>query len=613
MKAQASFILILGLLFIIVIVIYYASYGFSPPPDQGGEKLLVEQMIDGIITSGSETILKAMEMQGGYLVPPEESVSFAYVGVPYWQICQNDISPTYEEIEERIETGISYFVNENIQDIRDFFGKNLSISNVSRADVNIVGNKMDVSVYMTTRFEGQVIKQPYRVSIPTNIKQLLDFANDTITEINKDPSQGGRFFETFTITSLYNSRYLPTFGLMTECGESLFLSSSEISNHLKMLAVHTMTHTRWWEESNIEYYYGINQVNGKQYQNLKPRLLFPDGFDVNSQSSISLKNDQWFAKYPIPIRICMSVYNIKYDLSYPIVINLNDSETGYDFNFAVYVNVDEMRAGDCENVSDIDLEDKCEDTECNASIRVKDCSGNPISGAKAYFSGCMIGESDSSGLIQDKIPCGSGELFITHSKDYDYISKTESSGNLNGVDYSLCKINELTVQINERSIIGSSGLDTCHPCTEPTDCVGIVDRKTCELSPPGNCAFIIFKSLESGQEYMLVNNDLNLPDECSDQEYFTSHPDICLKCSSMEIQGFYLPTGNYELTASLFNPISNKNMGYLKSNMNILETSTQVTINVPNFGIPSDNSYESQNSCGISALRSCGKDPLVVT
>ncbi|MCK4496869.1 MAG: hypothetical protein KAU24_01640, partial [Candidatus Aenigmarchaeota archaeon] len=81
MRAQASFILIIGILLVIAIVIYYASQGFVSPPVVGEEQKMVQEMIEGIITSGTELSLRAIELQGGYLIPPNESVAFMNMGV----------------------------------------------------------------------------------------------------------------------------------------------------------------------------------------------------------------------------------------------------------------------------------------------------------------------------------------------------------------------------------------------------------------------------------------------------------------------------------------------------------------------------------------------------
>lgn len=615
MRAQSSIIMLLGFLFLIAIVIYYASYGFTPdnlPTGVGEEQMMVQEMIEGIITSGTELSLKAMELQGGYIIPPEDSsVAFTYIGVPYWQVCQNDISPTHEEIKERFMGAIKFYVNENIQHIKDFFGKNLSISNVTRVDVDILDKRIDVAVYMPTRLEGSVMRQPYRTSVPTNFKQLFDFAKDTITEINKDPAQGGRFMETFTISSIYRSRYLPTFGMMTECGEILFLTPQHISENLEILAAHTIAHTTWWEEPQPDYY-GITTVNGKEYKNLEPTMAFPDGFKVTSPTSIQLKNDKWLARFPVPIRICLFVYNIKYNLGYPVVINLNDSETGYDFNFAIYVNVDDMLPGDCDVIPTVTGTDPCADPQCNANIKVEDCSGNPLSGAEAYMGACLIGTSDANGIIEGPIQCGTDDLYIRHSSDYDYFSGTVSSSSLVDATYKLCKINDLTVQFSEKSILGHIGDEVCHPCASPTDCSDTPDRYTCDDIITNNCAFMTVTSIETGDivAQLTNHNPDDMPDECEDFEYIRAHPDICLKCSSTEITGQRIPVGNYDVTITLMDQSTSKHMGYLQTNLNLLETTTHLTVNVPNFGIPTS-TPEPQNYCGISRLGGCGIEPLV--
>ncbi len=621
MRAQASFILIIALLFLIAVVIYYASQflDISPVPSGVGEEhKMVQEMVEGIITSSTELSLLAMSAQGGYLIPPDESVALTYIGVPYWQICQNDISPTTEEIKERFREAITYYVNSRTDDIEEFFGKNLTLEDVSRVDVNLLDNKIDIAVYMPTKLQGYPIRQPYRISVPTKFKQLFDFAKDVIIETNKPSSQGGRFFEGFTTTSIYSSKYLPTFGMLTECGETLHLTPEDVSAGMTGLAIHTVIATRWWEERNEYDYYGINTVNGKQYKNLEPRILLPDGFRVESDTNIHIANSGWIAVFPVPIPFCMSAYDIEYSFGYPIVIKVNDSETGYEFNFAMYVNIEDMEAGDCE-VSAIVPTDPtdgpCSNLECSARIKIEDCSGKPLSGAKAYFDSCTVGTSDSSGWIEGNIKCGTHNLEIYHDGNHQTYSGTVSSSNLNGATYKLCGMTDMTVHFNELVIKGHYGTESCYPCTNPSDCTEPVDRYTCETPATVNCTMVTLTSTQTGEPYTIDNfNYKNIPEGCNDPDYFKSHPE-CFACTLRENSIGYIPAGNYDVTVNLWDPETpGRETGHIDTNFDLLEGTTHLYINIPNFGKPSSGeaSY-AQIRCGISKLAECGKEPVTQT
>lgn len=608
-KAQASFVMLLAVLLLVAIVVYYAFQGIEPPPVPGDEDRAVSDMIEGIITSGAELALKAMEYQGGYLTPPEESVALQYIGVPYWQMCQNDMSPAADEIEVRFKKAIEYYMNNHTRDIEMFFGKNLSISNVSRVDVRLLDNRIDLDVYMTTLFEGRRISQPYSVSVPTIFKQLFDFAKDTIAEINKPPSQGGRMLETFTITSIYNSEYLPTIGALTRCGESIHLSSQEISERLQTIAAYVRINTKWWETTSDYGYYAIGSVNSNTYQNLEPRILFPDGFSVESSGNVHITNNDYISDLPL-VPYCITVYGIKYSFGYPVIINLKDPETGYDFNFAVYVNVDDMLPGDCDAsaTEPTPFKDECSDLPCNARIRVVDCNNNPLQGANAYFGGCLIGSSDADGWIESPILCGTRKLEIYYNAGYQYYSETVSSSGLVEVTYRLCKVNDLVVHFDEMEILGDSSGSTCHPCASPTDCPGPAESYTCMPRNTGNCTFITFTSKDTGKSYSVNDADnQNLPPGCDDYDYAESHVDECISCDLASKTVNYVPAGNYDVTVDLLDTENGRYVGHVEGEIEILESTTDVYVTVPNFGKPTMYPSVTQDTCILNALIECNQ------
>lgn len=595
MKAQASFIVLLAILLLVAIVVYYAFQGFTPPAIPGDEDKVVREMVEGIITSGTEATLRAMELQGSYLDPPHESIYFSYLGVPYWQYCQHDLSPTIEDVEERFEKSIEFYMNNYTQDIKDFFGKNISLSNVSRVEVNMLDNKVDVDVYMTTIFEGRRVSQPYRVSVPTKFKHIFDFAKDTIVEINKLPEQGGRFFETFTIASLYKSRYLPTTGYLTKCGESIRLTSTEVSQRLEEVIIYTISQFLWWQPMPSSTTYAIERVNGEQYMDIEPLLFLPQGFEVKSDGGVKIENKGWISVIPFPVPYCATAYNIEYSVGYPVIIVVRDPDTGYDFNFAVYVSVDEMEPGECYDIDEPpEFEDPCLEKECSANIVVTDCTGRPLQGAKAYFGDCYIGESDSNGQIIGDIICGTHELYIYHSDTYGYYSKNVPSSAISGT-YELCGKPEMTVHFKEFEL-KDNGYDqydnpvSCYPCENPADCPSPFTYQSTTCSTPiqtVNCAQTILTSLDTGDPYWIETVDSGgIPEECYDETYARNHPEECGGTCMSTVIETDIPAGDYKLTVDLMDT-NYEGVGYLEvDSITISENTQSLTINIPKFDTP---------------------------
>jgi hypothetical protein len=622
MRAQAGFITMIGILLVVVLVIYYASQVFLPnltPTGTGEEQRMVEGMVESIITTGAESALEAMELQGGYISYPERGVLFTNVVVPYWQICQNDVSPTLAQAKQRLEKGIEYYFNNHTQDIKDFFGKNLSIENVSDIDVRILDNKIDVYVTAATRFQDTEIKQPYVISVPTKFKEIFSFAKDAIAEINRHPSQGGRFFETFTMASLYRSRYLPTIGFLTRCGQYIRLGPQQISSALMGLVSYTITHFDWWKDMPSEDTYAIDRVNGRQYLDLDPMLSLPQNFEIRYPGSINIRNNNWISTvFPAVIPYCTNAYDIKYSFGYPVVISTRDAGTGYDFNFAVYVSIGEMKPADCDIMTDSTgtIADPCEDLECDASIKVVDCEGRPIEKAEAYFGECPIGTSGSDGMISGKIACDALTLDIYHDENYSYYSQTVSFEDINGV-YELCRIPELTIRFSEVYIEdfgvneyteGEPVETSCHECVTE-DCASSFHRTRTECSSVpsiGNCIFIELTPVGSGGDpYIISNSDPSrFAEECGDREYAETHRLECSGCGLGEIVRNDIPAGKYDVVARLYDPEDYSEIGYLEERgFELREGTTILAISIPRFGGASQSGTEEwQKECIVKKM-----------
>ena len=176
MKLQVEFISVLGMLILILVVIFYA-YGsnlsyITVPEDVMKVQKSVEQMIEGIMRDSANHILFDMENHGGYISTREMPgyTRFAGMSVPYWQVCENDISPSLQKIKERFENALEMRVKERINDM-DFSGKNVTFD-LSRLNsrVNILNEKLVVELFLPTKVEGYDIKPVSytHLTLPTN-------------------------------------------------------------------------------------------------------------------------------------------------------------------------------------------------------------------------------------------------------------------------------------------------------------------------------------------------------------------------------------------------------------------------------------------------------------
>ncbi|RLJ09762.1 MAG: hypothetical protein DRP15_02520, partial [Candidatus Aenigmatarchaeota archaeon] len=341
-KAQVEFTLILALVFVMVVVIYYASRGsFIPSPIPSNvfeEQKIVQNSVINLIRKGVDETLRVMETHGGYLssntskdIGFEEVSHVMFTGyeVPYWQKCNRLFIPSKKKVKKWMEISISEYIKNHISEAAHMQKVRFHLENLS-VSANILRDKIEVTVHLPTSVNGYKMREPlypYTVSIPTKFGEIYNFANDFSRE-----SADKRFFETFTMLSLYFSKYtfdghpkLPTMGLLTECGDTIYRTTNQISSYLMEIVEYILTHILWWQpminqagkpETKV---FSIESVNGNKYADLNIRLYIPDDFVFNITNPILITNSNIIINKgsPFVVHDCLTAYVQTYSVVYP--------------------------------------------------------------------------------------------------------------------------------------------------------------------------------------------------------------------------------------------------------------------------------------------------------
>ncbi len=641
MKLQVEFISVLGMLILILVVIFYA-YGsnlsyITVPEDVMKVQKSVEQMIEGIMRDSANHILFDMENHGGYISTREMPgyTRFAGMSVPYWQVCENDISPSLQKIKERFENALEMRVKERINDM-DFSGKNVTFD-LSRLNsrVNILNEKLVVELFLPTKVEGYDIKQPYTVEIPTKFGEIVNFAKDLSAELAKK-----RHFETFTIYSVYFSPdledghpVLPTIGVITDRGV-LYRSPEVLSEGLDNAIRYVIANTKWWSEMSVREdvpkTFSIPSVNGKKYMDLNIRLFLSDGFKAQIVNPVLFENtdmivDWIFFVFPESLYF----YHNAYEFHYPIVIRVDDPCTGYAFNFAsfVYVTVDDdntMAPGSCgvQTVSQEIVSSGCENLGCSAKIKVvekSESSGEikPLENAEVIYGGCFVGVTDSNGVVEGPVKCGVNELIIFYNTTHEIYKKTIESDRLSGT-YILHKIPEIVMRFKKVIIEpeGCYGLWRMFPSSLYTKCV-------IEDVPSGDYAIIRFKA--GGDEYPVVSlnensiswNCINTTTSCQGCME-DGNITLCEKCMRIctiapgDVLVDYIPAGSYTVTGSIRRSTNGLEMGaFSPYRFHLTEDVEEIYAYIPAVSHPSYEINSYYGRCLTDTMKNiCGINPL---
>jgi hypothetical protein len=641
-KAQAEFIVILGVVFLFVVVLFYAYQSGllgrpSIPEDVAKVQNDVRESVESVIAGGSKLLLLDMETHGGYLTDPvfigdEETyipdrVAFVGEGTPYWQKCQNNLSLSREDIERMFEVALRNYILRHTDEFLDLFGKNVTFD-LSRLDVdaNILRDKIDVTVILPTTVQGYDIREPYTREIKTKFGEIIDFAADTAKEFSVN-----RNLDYFTIYSIYFSKNLgdghpklPTMGFMTKCGETVVRTTSQMEEYLLESANYVIANTFWWQnlssDPTVSKTFGITDVDGELYMDLNVKTYLPDGFDVVvTGPPLVVKNpDPLVSIMMFQVPQCASVYNHVYEFSYPVVISVDDPLTGNSFNFASLVYIDEhigrggsgqndkrMMPGECDanvNATDVvePIENQCQDLSCSAKIRVVwykfSDESEPLEGSIVLIGNCFAGITNSDGYVEGPVECGAQELSIYHNSSFGFYGETVSPLGMVGT-YYLYYIPEMNVHYKRVSV---SGYDST-PCTSSDQnyicTVGnFGDNELVSGSlVSGSNTYGLFSSSESSDESV----DCMDSPECQacvdiDPDTISSfgNAGVCNACSDLcnvgrsfghDVFIDYIPSGDYSFDVTVRDIFSGYEKGKIDLNYRLREDTEDLYLYVPDM------------------------------
>lgn len=560
-KAQAEIIIIVGLIVVAVVVFATAFQsgilGPQLPPEIAEQHSLLINFVSDVIREGAVNNIQNLEKSGGYLtLSGIDSVQFSVEQVPYWQKCDAYSPPSIASVKNRLEAGIEAHLEDRFANLKELYGKDVNFDTSQvKVEANILDTKIDLSVTMPAEYMEYPVRQPYRVSVPTRFGRIYNFASDFSRELAQT-----RQFETFTLAALERST-LPTYGGLTECGQSLLLTPLEISEKLTDVSRHVILNTGLWTRNNPNpdtITFGIERVNGKTYADLNSpeRIRFSQADNGEIQAFdpiIYLNIDPLITTDILPVPSpCIGNYLHKYSFSYPVIVTVSDPGTGTDFRFASFVSVEDSRPSTaCGTFEPAE----CGESQCQITLSIMDSYGQPVRGAGATFAGCFLGESNEQGVIDSNAACGENRLNVYHTPGYEiYSNNVESSYNA-----------EVTLH--------TKGMLTFHFVEEGSTCFSrqYVDEELVMLN---------MSATDNLGRYLVVNTDPEFdPSSCGNtgssacQACAANQNSIspeCMQCTeeaagctaeriAQEITTDYIPGGTFRAGMVIMNPLLMQN------------------------------------------------------
>lgn len=453
LKAQVELFAVLGIIIIVVAVAYYSHQsgllGIPPIISISESQKLVKESVENFITSGALEKLREISESGGM---NGNSVKFLDKDVSYWSYAGIVSVP---DIKSTLQAELKEYLSENRGFLEESFGKNVSISEPS-VWINILDERIDISVNMPTSVNGRPIPQPYRISILSNFGKAYDFSKKFVEAQNRN-----RFLETFTLANIIISplengvRKVPISINLFECGEFVYRSWEDIKPEMEALIKSTLANIYTFGESPKGTFdkspfaeFEIPMLDGKLYSGIDVSFHEEDKFELDRASFEFTPEPIMVLAKPIPLTdMCSSepVY-IKYYLRYPVVVRVKDEVTGIILQFAVDVYIKDNQPGNFGAGYELEA-GICSNPLCSVKLSITDLAGNPVSGASVSFLGCEIGKTGLDGMVEGKAVCGAGNLRI-YKEGYGMYEATYSVDNLENISVSIAKKPVLNVYVH---------------------------------------------------------------------------------------------------------------------------------------------------------------------
>ncbi len=419
-KGQVEFIVVAALIIIAITAVILASrQAVIPPaftPGLPEEAKTIKDSVVNLIRAGAKDKLLLIYNQGG-TQKPSLSVEFGAFDTAVWSACGETNIP---DVAKEIGVGLWAYLRENLKDEMEFYGKKVKFDfSRPKYEVDIIKDRVNVRLYLPTKVEDYDIQQPYEITVPTKLYDVLDFSKNFVNDAGST-----RFFEMVTLTSMMHSNpesdaWVPVAGAQVGCGNVLFKTRNQLLPGIKGIIKYTVSHVVWNTRPlklAENPFYPISSVGGKFYPDMQVAFAYPPSWDAQI--------DRYFMFTPEPLRVipkpimpiiafCMAPYSVGYTFRYPVVVMVEDSLLNQWFKFAIMVDIQNTQPGNCSaqfsNVSE--YSQICvSDAKCNAKVTVTNSTGSPIEGADVSFYICDIGTTNSNGVAQGKIPCMVSEL-----------------------------------------------------------------------------------------------------------------------------------------------------------------------------------------------------------
>lgn len=406
-KAQITAFIIIGviLLFAAALILFIKTQlnkDVEQPdlPDAPTKIEPVVELVGLCLEQVSKEALEKIGLHGGYTDPesyglnidpyqPTESDALSVAAesgfdVAYWHFMKSDNectdcvfsswkphleSPQGASRDASIESQISKYVNDHIQDCLNSFREmepefSVAPEGEPKASTSITRNEVVVNLQYPLSISAQgeqFSHSQYRATHDLNFRKIYEAAQEIVQTQQKSgyfEKQTLDWIQAASMPAPSNDRMPPIFAQDNVCGMGTFWVKTDVEeNKLKPLLQSYTPSTQFFGSANYappqnqdemaEAFYSMSilPMNATFMQGLNARAMYmgwPLYFDISPRAGEILGNVD-ISMNLLFFSWCQHLYEYSYQISYPLLIELNDPAAfkgeGYTFYFAIEPNI----------------------------------------------------------------------------------------------------------------------------------------------------------------------------------------------------------------------------------------------------------------------------------
>jgi hypothetical protein len=511
-KGQVSVFVIVVIVIVAAIVLFFVVRSGLFISDIPVEFRPIYNLYDECVKTEAENALSLLGSQGGKIdtgefVPGSEYAPFSshlnFLGfpIPYWYyIAGNNVVKESVPSRGDMEREVADFMEERVNncDFSSFYAQGFFIElGEPRVEVDIQDTRVNVEVnsnVVSSRGGKSAKKNLYNLEVRSKVGKFHNLAKDIYEKERNDA-----FLEGYAIDVL--RLYAPVDGTLVQCSPEVWKTGEVVDDIRKGL------------ESNIASikfkgdYYSLNEEEDEYFivdQDVDESVLLFYNKDWPTKVEVTPADEELMVAEPVGnqeglgiLGFCYVPYHFVYDVSFPVLIQINDGFEIFQFPVAVIIDNNQPREVD---LSEISLEedeefDICGFGEGNIVVRTFDTNLNPIEAEISYGcfdSVCLLGKTEvqDSGIdsgLESEIPlCVNGYL-IAKAEGFAEKSQLFSSNSQASADFILDREYEVEVGVRfDGEILGENdGIAIIHFINDDesgTKSAVLPEKKTVELS-----------------------------------------------------------------------------------------------------------------------------------